>query len=167
MHRMQGLAAVVVCSLTLGAPAARAESFDNFVGRVESRLGIHRQRIPGMGFLVNAVVSVKKPAGAGSLKVAIFDEDSGMSGVRSEAFQAAVKRELGSDWKPFVEVRSKRNGEAVTAFVRLSNSSCEMVVATSEHEEGTIVQMRLDGKKLIEWLADTTSGERHGHVDIQ
>ena len=167
MSRIASLVAVVLCSITLTVPAVRAQSFDNFVGRVESRLGIHRTRIPGMGFLVNTVVAVKRPAGAGSLKIAIFDEDSGLRGVRSEAFQDAVKAELGSNWKPMVEVRSKRKGEAVTAYVRLSSSSCEMVVATSEHEEGTIIQMKLDGRKMMEWLAQNTGLRERERPNIQ
>ncbi len=124
-------------------------------------------RMPGMGFLVNTVMFVKKPAGASSMKMAIFDEESGLRGVGSEEFQQAVRKELGSDWKPLLQVRSRRDGEAVTAYVRISNSTCEMLIATSEREEGTIIQMKLDGRKMMAWISDNTGMSRRKIVDIQ
>jgi hypothetical protein len=167
MNRMQGLAIAALCWLALPAPQAQAQSFDSVVGRVESRLGIRRMRMPGMGFLVNTVMFAKKPAGASSMKMAIFDEESGLRGVGSDEFQQAVRAELGSDWKPMLQVRSRRDGEAVTAYVRISNSTCEMLVATSEREEGTIIQMKLDGRKMMSWLADNTGLGHRRNVDIQ
>lgn len=162
MNRIQLLSGAALCALALSAPAARAQSFDQVVKRVESRLGIHRMNSGGMGFLVNAVLTFKKPEGSGSMKVAVFDEDSGLGALRPNAFQDAVRAELGSDWRPLLTVRSKRNRESVTAYVHLNSSTCEMMVATNEQDEGTLIQLRLDGRKMLDWLADNLSGKNSG-----
>lgn len=167
MNGLKGLALITLCSMVLAVPAARGQSFDSVVGRVESRLGIQRMKMFGLGFLVNTATFAKKPAGASSVKMAIFDEDSGLSGVRPGAFQEAVRAELGLDWKPMLQVRSKRDGEAVTAYIRLSRESCEMLIATSEREEGTIIQMKLDGRKMMSWLAENTGIGHRKHQEMQ
>ena len=148
----------------LSGATACAASFQDVVSHVESRLGARRMRMPGLGMLVNSFTFVRRPGGASSMKMAIF-EDQHLDPAR---FQAAVRDAVGSDWKPMLQVSSRRSREGVVAYVRTSGNSFEMLIATSDSDDSTLVQLKLDGRHFSSWLSDQTTKDRRRHdSDIQ
>lgn len=146
--------------LMLMALPAGASSFNSIVEKVESDMGVRRERMPGVGLLVNTILFVKRPNGTGALNFATFEGEM-------PKFQAAVSRAVGRDWKPMISVHSRRNNEDVVMYLRADSNKFELLIATSERGEATLVQLKLDGAKLLDWLRDPVS--MHGSVtaDIQ
>lgn len=145
-------AAVLAVLATAGI--AMAASFEDVARNVESRLGMSRTRMPGVGFLVNSFVAVSRPGGARSMKLAAFDGEHGR--FQPEAFQAAVKESVGG-WSPVVQVVSERNREEVAMYVRPAGSKWELLIATSEADEATLVYLKIPGRDLLGWLRDKTA----------
>ncbi|HEY3444650.1 MAG TPA: hypothetical protein VGK29_28120 [Paludibaculum sp.] len=133
--------------LVLAALPAGAASFQSIVERVESDLGVRKVRMPGVGMLVNSFVFVKRPGGASSLNLATFEGEM-------TRFQAAVQRAAGREWKPMVNVHSRRDKEDVVIYVHAVNDKFELLIASSEAGEATLVQLKLEGKKILDWLRD-------------
>jgi hypothetical protein len=143
---------------------AMAGSFQDVVSNVETRMGARRMRMPGLGMLVNSFTFVRRPGGATSMKLAVF-EDQHFAPAR---FQSAVQEAAGRDWKPMIQVNSKGARESMTAYVRTSGNSFEMLIATCDSDDATLVQLKLDGHRLSNWLRDQTEkGSRHKESEIQ
>jgi hypothetical protein len=139
----------------LGVPGtASAANFDDVARNIEARLGMKRTRMPGVGFLMNSFVAVSRPAGASAMKIANFDSDRGS--FRAMVFQAAV-RESASGWSPVVQVSSARGRDEVAMYVRPSGKNWELLIATSEPAEGTLVYLKIPGRDLFQWLRDKAS----------
>lgn len=154
-HRL--LLAALLAWPVLSGPAALAGSFQDVVSSVEARLGARRMRMPGLGLLVNSFTFVRKPGGASSIHIATFEDQQ----FQPARFQAVVQEAAGRDWKPLIQVSSKGSGESMAAFVRTSGKSFEMLIATCESSEATLVQLKLDGRRLSSWLRDHTSKDQH------
>lgn len=133
--------------LLLTALPAGAASFGSIVEKVESNLGIRKVRIPGAGLIVNSFVFVKRPGGASSLNFATFEGDMAR-------FQSSVRQAAGKDWRPMVTVHSRRDNEDVVIYVKASGGKFELLIASSEAGEATLVQLKLDGARILDWMRD-------------
>ncbi|MBE0657284.1 MAG: hypothetical protein IH602_06310 [Bryobacteraceae bacterium] len=136
------------------AGTASAANFEDVARNVEQRLGMSRTRMPGVGFLVNSFVKVSRPAGASAMKLAIFERENGR--YRPEVFQAAVK-EASDGWSAVVQVSSPRDREEVAMYVRPAGNKWELLIATSDPAEGTLVYLKIPGRDLLAWLSDKTA----------
>jgi hypothetical protein len=133
--------------LGLAALPAGAASFHSIVEKVESEIGVRKVHTAGLGVLVNSFVFVRRPGGASSLNFATFEGGH-------PRFQAAVRRAAGRDWKPMVSVHSKRDNEDVVIYVRAEGNKFELLLATSDAHDATLVQLKLDGERILDWLRD-------------
>ncbi len=138
---------LIIAVLVLTALPAGAASFDSIVDRVESELGVRKVRLRGVGLLVNSFVFLRRPGGASSMHFAIFEE-------ATPRFQAAVRQAAGKVWTPMVTVHSKRDAGDVVIYLRISGSRFELLIATSEGREATLVHLKLDGNRMLDWLRD-------------
>jgi len=140
-----------VLAVLATAGIAMAAGFEDVARNVESRMGMKRTRMPGVGFLMNSFVAVSRPGRASGMKLATFDGEHGR--FRPEVFQAAVKESAGG-WSPVVQVMSARNREEVSMYVRPAGSKWELLIATSEVGEGTLVYLKIPGRDLLGWFSD-------------
>jgi hypothetical protein len=153
-----------VLAVLATAGIAAAADFEDVVRNVESRLGMSRMRMPGVGFLVNSFVAVSRPGGARAMKLATFERGSGR--FQPETFQAAVKESAGG-WSPVVQVVSPRSREEVSMYVRPAGRSWELLIATSETGEGTLVYLKIPGRDLLGWLRDKTALREGLSIGVQ
>jgi hypothetical protein len=149
MVRRLIIAAVVAVLATAGI--ASAASFEDVARNVESRLGMKRTRMPGMGFLMNSFVAVSRPGGARAMKLAAFESENGR--FEPGTFQSAV-RERAAGWTPVVQVQSLMGREEVALYVKPAGDKLELLIATSEQSEGTLVYVKIPGRQLMEWFRD-------------
>ena len=149
----RAITAAMLAVLATGG-IAMAASFEDVARNIESRLEMSRSRMPGVGFLVNSFVAVTRPAGASAMKLAIFERENGR--YRPEVFQAAVK-ESTDGWQAVVQVSSFREREEVAMYVRPAGNKWELLIATSDPAEGTLVYLKIPGRDLLAWLKDKTA----------
>lgn len=138
---------LITAVVLLSALPAGAASFGSIVEKVESDLGIRKVRIPGAGLLVNSFVFIKRPGGASSLNFATFEGDMAR-------FQSSVRRAAGGGWLPMVTVHSRKDNEDVVIYVKASGGKFELLIATSEPGEATLVQLKLNGERILDWMRD-------------
>lgn len=148
------MAARAVLAVLVMAGTASAAGFEDVARNVEQRLGMNRTRMPGVGFLVNSFAAVSRPGGASSMRLATFERENGH--YRAEVFQSAV-RDAAEDWMPVVQLRSKWDREEVSLYVRPAGKKWELLIATSEPAEGTLVYLKIPGRNLLEWFKDKTA----------
>ena len=156
--------APAVLAVLATAGIAMAANFEDVARNVESRLRMSRTRMPGVGFLVNSFVAVSRSGGARSMKLATFERGSGR--FQPEIFQTAVKESAGG-WSPAVQVVSPRNREEVSMYVRPAGSKWELLIATSEVGEGTLVYLKIPGRDLLGWLRDKTELREGLSIGVQ
>jgi hypothetical protein len=143
----------IVAGLLLAPGVARAaDVFNEVVRRVESRTGARRMRTPGVGLLVNGFMFFSRPTGASSMQLAVWDASETGERFQPDVFQAAVRESVRRDWTPVLRVTSARGREEVAMFARAKGGRFEVLLATSEPDEGTLIQMTLDGRKILDWL---------------
>lgn len=139
---------LLITTLLVGmALPAGAASFQSLVDKVESELGTRRVRMPGVGALVNSFMFVRRPGGTSSLNFATFE--GGLP-----RFQAVVRQAVGRNWQPMISVHSNRKMEDVMIYVHADGGKFEMLIATNDSDDATLVQLKLDGARVLDWLRD-------------
>ena len=152
---------LVLCASTLAS--AGDHEFRGVVRSIETAYRIHHTHIP----LLGVVLFFARPAGVGGLKLAIFE------GFKTPADVVDVSRviesSLGSDWHPFVRVRSKGdiNGETTLIYASPAGGRMRMMIVCMEPSEATVVELNLNDRAIKKWMkepgeeAENQSGRRH------
>ena len=136
-----------------GATFAADSAFNTLVKKIESHYGTRRTRIPFLG-LANAVVKVARPAGARDLKLAVFEN---LPDSAEDDFHALIGRDLGPGWQSIVRVHSRRDSESVQStsiYTRSAGRDINLLIATRESQQATLVQLQVSEQLLARWLAD-------------
>ena len=152
---------LVLCASTLAS--AGDHEFRGVVRSIESAYRVHHMHIP----LLGVALFFARPAGVGGLKLAIFE------GFKTPADVVDVSRviesSLGSDWHPFVRVRSKgdTNGETTLIYASPAGGRMRMMIVCLEPSEATVVELNLNDRAIKKWMkepgeeAENQSGSRH------
>lgn len=144
--------AIAACLLTASFAQAADREFTEVVRVISDEFHTRPTSIPLFG-LVNVFTAAVHPAGTRHIDLAIFEHlaDRDREGRNlSEALLNAV----GRSWKPFVEVRSRRNGheETVLVYMRQQGADWKLLVTAVEHDEATVVQLQLNPDALARWI---------------
>jgi len=157
-------AAALITILCASTPALAGDhEFRGVVRSIESAYRVHHMHIP----LLGVALFFARPAGVGGLKLAIFE------GFKTPADVVDVSRviesSLGSDWHPFVRVRSKgdTNGETTLIYASPAGGRMRMMIVCLEPSEATVVELNLNDRAIKKWMkepgeeAENQSGSRH------
>jgi len=142
------VAFLAVCS---AAVAGEAE-FDRVVKAIESHYGTKQTHIPFLG-AADFFLKVRRPAGAGEFKLAVFEN---LDSSRASGDPAELDRVMSSvsGLHPLVRVHSRRNGEATYIYADESGKSAKMLIAAFEHNQATVVQIKVDVDTLLKTVGD-------------
>ncbi len=146
-------APVILLAFTLCGLAASAadRDFKEIVRAIADEYHTQPTQIPMSG-LVNAVLFVTRPGGAKQLDLAVFENLNG-EGHDGAKVASRIRGIVGTSWRPFVEVRSRRKGDEITLiYVRPEGREFRMIVATIEHNEATVVHLKLDPSAIRRWM---------------
>jgi hypothetical protein len=123
--------------------------------------------IPLMG-VANLFVKVARPAGASSVKVAIFEDLQSAPGYGDAADLDQLFDGLSaSGLRPMVRVHSRHNAEATYICTEEVGKSVRMLVVTFSPNEATVVAATVDMETFVKTitspeLAGKTFGVKHG-----
>lgn len=154
---------LVVSSAAFGGDAA----FDRMVKAIESHYGTQRTHIPLMG-VANFFVKVSHPAGAGSFKLAVFEDLKSSPGSSEWKARDRFMDTLSGGLRPLVRVHSRHGEESTYIFAGPVGKSTTMLIANFERDEATVVQVKVNTKMLLRSLedpehAEDTLGVTHDH----
>ena len=162
------LSFLLLCAATLSF--AGDNEFREVVHAIEGHYGVRQMHIP----LLGVAVWFARPEGVSGMKLAVFENFSGPS--TPEEVSRVIEDSLGSDWHPFIRVRSRNDvkGDAETTLIYASPSGgkLRMMIVNVEPSEATVVELKLSDHAITQWLKepgekaeDQSSHHRHHDDD--
>ncbi len=152
--------AVLLLLLAFAMPAV-ADGFDSVVKKVESHYGVHRLFPRLIGFALFFAKPATWGSGVGGLKVAVFEAEGRTFNPLISELDEIVQTSIGGEWRPFVRVDSRRNGEATVIYANPRGKKLHMLVATVERGDICVVQMKINQKAFKRWRDDPKSEADH------
>src|SRR3954464_6501069 len=140
---------LAVCALILFVPLMlSANEFDWLVREFSRQSGARRTYIPLFG-LVRFSVAVVHPAGAGQLRLAVFEH----ADLESDKFSQLTDAVVGHEWKPMVRVRS-RNHESTNIYAQQQVRDLRLLITSLDGGEVRFVQVQMRPTQLIKFIDD-------------
>ncbi|MBN1566688.1 MAG: hypothetical protein JXA73_02500 [Acidobacteria bacterium] len=159
---MKRIGVMLLVVLMLATPAF-ADGFDSVTKRVESHYGVRRTHPHLIGFALFFVKPAIWGSGVGGLKVAVFEKEGRAFSPSMSELDRIVQESVGQNWRPFVRVDSRRSGEATVIYVNCSGKRMQMLVASVDQGDITVVQMKVSQKAFKRWKNDPEGeAERSG-----
>jgi hypothetical protein len=135
-----------------GAPTSSLSAGDDFnavVKTIEQFYQVKHQSIP---FLARAGMKVARTAArikggearrladAGSVRVAVFEDQDFNSRGQIASFKASMLSTLNNRWSPLVQTMAPREEAQTYIFVREAGEKFHVIVVTIERRDATVVQ---------------------------
>ena len=145
---------------------AKGDDFGSVVKMIEQFYHVKHQGIP---FLAKAGMktattvarikggTARRLAEAGSIKIAIFEDQEFDSTDRFATFRSSMNAALSETWTPFVQTLSAKEEEQTYIFLRSSGDKFNVLVITIEKRDATVVQVTLSPKNLALLMQDPNS----------
>ena len=151
MTRGARFACLIVCFAV--ALSADASDMSRVVRALESDLGVHHTHIPMLGaaLFIGKVASGFQMPG---VKLAVFT-DPNLSDHSPEELERSVLKALGPEWSPFVKSTCNHGAEQNWIFVRQERKNLQMFIATAEHGELSLVEVKASERQMHQWINDT------------
>lgn len=161
---MRPVSIAMLLFATVGAQAADRE-FNEVVRTISDEFHTRPTSIPMFG-LVNIFTAAVHPAGTRHIDLAIFEHLSSHDREGRNLGESLLNA-VGRSWKPFVQVRSHRNGkdETVLVYMRQEGKEWKLLVTAVEQDEATVVQLLLNPDALARWMASPEHCARHWNGD--
>ena len=151
-RRILALALFALAALPLRA------DFNDVVREVSSQHGLHRVTIPFLG-LARFVVWIVHPEGVHDFQLATF-EGRGGDDIDGPAIGELLARNAGAGFRPIVRVQSHRRGSEWTfIYVRPVGETFELMVATHDHRDTTVVRAVVDVDRLQRAVNESRRGK--------
>jgi len=168
MKRSKGqflmVAAMVLAGLALPARAAADDDFGRIVHHIEANYHVHRQHRWVMG-LAGFTVKFWHIAGVKSLKGAIFENQPFVNAASDTRFDEVVRAAMDSGWQPLVQSWDRHTGERTYVYaqevVSKKGSDMKLLIVNLEPEEAVVLQVKVDPKKLNDFIEETSTGRHH------
>jgi hypothetical protein len=159
------VALIASCLLTAASAEAADREFTEVVRVISDEFHTRPTSIPMFG-LVNLITAAVHPAGTRHIDLAVFEHLSDRDR-QGRNLPEAILNAVGRSWKPFVQVRSRRNGREETVFVymRQEGKEWKLLVTAVERDEATVVQLLLNPDALARWMASPERCARHWNGD--
>jgi hypothetical protein len=154
-------ALVAVCLLTAASARGADREFSEVVRVISDEFHTRPTSIPFFG-VVNVFTAAVRPAGTRHIDLAVFEHLSDHDR-QGRNLTEALLNAVGRSWKPFVQVRSRRNGhdETVLVYMRQQGNEWKLLVTAVERDEATVVQLLLNADALARWMASPERCARH------
>jgi len=163
---MKAIPLVLTLLSAVSAYAADRE-FTDVVRIISEEFHTRPTSIPMFG-LVNLFTAAVHPAGTRHIDLAVFEHLSDHDR-QGRDLPEAIMKAVGRSWRPFVQVRSHRNGREETVFVymRQEGKEWKLLITAIENEEATVVQLLLNADALARWITSPEHSARHWNGETE
>jgi len=167
MRRSSWLAGTLTGGLVLlcaAAASGRDKAFDDIVHRLEAHYQARPVRFMGLAsFLSNRA----RPEGVRKMRLAVFEDLDPSQSPPGSDFDSFLQDVVGSEFKPFVRVLSRRDGEQTYVYARGAGDSCELLVVNFGRDEASVIQMRMKPDAMTDWFDEPAREARHSAHDAE
>jgi hypothetical protein len=152
---------LIVAALLLPAQGAFArDDFGKIVHHIEANYHVHRQHRFVMG-LAGFTVKFWHIAGVKSLKGAIFENQPFVNAASDTRFDETVRAAMDSGWQPLVQSWDRHTGERTYIYAQDLGKDLKVLVVNLESNEAVVLQVKVDPKKLNDFIEETSAGSHH------
>lgn len=149
--------------LSVQVEASKSDDFGSIVKMIEQFYNVKHTGVP---FVAKAGIKVfstaarikggtaKQIAEAGSVKVAVFENQSFNTRSDFTRFRTMLNENLRDSWTPLVQTLSSTDRDQCYVFIREAGEKFNVVVITIESQDGTVVQVTVSPKNLLLLLKD-------------
>ncbi|MDX6530393.1 MAG: hypothetical protein QOH41_2683 [Blastocatellia bacterium] len=160
------IAGLVTALLLSAGPAsvqAHGDGFNDAVKIIEQFYHVKHQAIPllaraGMKAVGTAARMKggddKRLADAGSVRVAVFEDQNFDSRGQIASFKASLQTTLAETWSPLVQTLAPKNEEQTYIYVRDAADKFHVLIVTIERHEATVVQATVAPEILAQLMKD-------------
>ena len=145
--RNRYLARAVILATVVSLTAANADARDREFSSVVNYIRAQYDAKPKGRFLMSfAGLAVKfmHPAGVKSFKLAVFEDLDPSKNPGGAELGAAIRNGLSPEWRPLVQVHSKRRGEYTSIYAWESSKDVELLIVTAEQRAAAVSKASLD-----------------------
>src|SRR5579864_4627685 len=140
-----------------GQKAFARDDFGKIVHHIEANYHVHRQHRWVMG-LAGFTVKVWHIAGVKSFKGAIFENQPFVNAASDTRFDEVVRAAMDSGWQPLVQSWDRHTGERTYIYAQDLGRDMKLLVVSLESNEAVVLQVKVDPKKLDEFIEETSAG---------
>src|SRR5215831_5508115 len=131
---------------------AKGKGFKDVVKHIETNYGAKKVRIPLLG-LANFAVKVVRPAGVKGFKLAVFEDQNFSAREGATSFDAVMREAYNKDWRPMVQVSSKRDGASHTfIYVKSSGKDVQFALAALDNREAVVLEVKFNPDAAARFL---------------
>ena len=131
---------------------AKGKGFKDVVKHIEANYGAKKVRIPLLG-LANFAVKLVRPAGVKGFKLAVFEDQNFSAREGAASFDAVMREAYNKDWRPMVQVSSKRDGASHTfIYVKSSGKDVQFALAALDDHEAVVLEVRFNPDAAARFL---------------
>src|SRR5262245_762771 len=131
---------------------AKGKGFKDVVKHIETNYGAKKVRIPFLG-LANFAVKLVRPAGVKGFKLAVFEDQNFSAREGAASFDAVMREAYNKDWRPMVQVSSKRNGASHTfIYVKSSGKDVQFALSVLEDREAVVLEVKFNPDAAARFL---------------
>jgi VWFA-related protein len=131
---------------------AKGRGFKDVVRHIETNYGAKKVRVPFLG-LANFAVKLIRPAGVKGFKLAVFEDQNFSARAGDASFDAVMRESYDKDWRPMVQVSSKRNGASHTfIYVKSSGKDVQFALAVLEDREAVVLEVKFNPDAAARFL---------------
>lgn len=145
---------------TTPQPAFAKDDFGKIVQHIETNYHVHRQHRWVMG-LAGFTVKFWHVAGVKNFKGAIFENQQFVNASSDTRFDEVVRAAMDSGWQPVVQSWDRRSGERTYIYAQDLGKDMKVLVVNLESNEAVVLQVKVDPKKLNDFVQETMPDHRH------
>lgn len=151
---------------TTAQNAFARDDFGKIVHHIEANYHVHRQHRWVMG-LAGLTVKFWHIAGVKSFKGAIFENQPFVNAASDTQFDEVVRAAMDSGWQPMVQSWDRHTGERTYIYAQevssKKGSDMKVLVVNLESNEAVVLQVKVDPKKLNDFIEETNAGHHGNH----
>ena len=159
--KVTSVSLLLLCAIV--SAQAKVDDFGSVVKLIERYYKVKHQSIP---FLARAGMktattvarlkggTAKRIAEAGSIKLAIFEDESFATAGEFTAFRNSLNAQLAESWTPFVQTLSAPDKEQVYIFLRENGSKFNVLLVTIDSSDAVVIQLTVSPANLALLLKD-------------
>jgi hypothetical protein len=144
-------------------PAFAKDDFSKIVQHIETNYHVHRQHRFIMG-VAGFTVKFWHIAGVKNFKGAIFENQHFVNASLDTRFDEVVRAAMDSGWQPLVQSYDRRSGERTYIYAQDLGKDLKVLVVNLESSEAVVLQVKVDPKKLNDFVQETMPDHRGHHV---
>ena len=160
------LACMLTAAVLLAQSAFAKDDFGKIVHHIEANYRVHRQHRFVMG-LAGFTVKFWHFAGVKSLKGAIFENQLFVNAASDMRFDEIVRAAMNSGWHPLVQSWDRHSGERTYIYAQDLGKDLKVLVVTLESNEAIVLQVKVDPKKLNDFIEQASPSGHHRNLPMQ